>query len=109
MIRMKFSKVKKEISRIAKIESPEDVKGEVIWLDTKLNKEPKIKIIKRGNYYYFYRIEYFWNSEVQHGREDIKEALGQIHVDDYKKDEEQIERFSYEELIEYLNKDKGGE
>jgi len=105
---MQFSEVKKEISRIAQIEDSKETQIEVRDLDFRLNKEPKIKVVKRGSYYYFYRVEYYFDSSVHHGREDIKESLGHLSVEVYEENKERIDLMGYKELKEYLKKKEVG-
>lgn len=101
MIELKFDEVKDEISKIAAIEDPEVCQDEVRELNNKLS-APKIKSVKRGNYYYLYVIEYYYDTEAQHSRERIVENLGRIEIDKYKKNKTEISRMNLSELKKLL-------
>lgn len=101
MIILKFNEVKDEISRIAAIKDPEVCQEEIKKLDGRLS-APKLKKVKRGNYYYFYEIEYYYDKTAQHSRERVIKNLGRIEVSDYKKNKAKIPRMKKLELREYL-------
>jgi len=98
---MKFNEVKDEISRIAAIEDPEICQDELKKLNKKLG-AAKIKKVKQGDYYYFYEIEYYYDSEAQHSRERILEKLGRIKISEYKKNKGTITRMKKGEVKNYL-------
>jgi len=101
MIILKFAEVKKEISKIAAIENSDLCQEEIKKLDRKLH-AAKIKKVKRGNYYYFYEIEYYFDKIVQHSRERVIENLGRIETSDYDRDKSKIDRMKKSELKNYL-------
>jgi hypothetical protein len=63
---------------------------------------PKVEARKRGNYYYFYEVEIYYNPEVKAKRERIIGKLGRISVEDYEKDREKIKKMGKKELLEFL-------
>jgi predicted metal-dependent hydrolase len=101
MLKLKFDEVKDEISRIAAIENPEVCQDEIRKLDRELG-APKIKPVKRGNFYYIYEIEYYYDTETQHSRERIIENLGRIDIEDYENNKDKISRMKKSELKSFL-------
>ncbi len=57
-MRNNLKKLKSEIGRIAKIESPEYCQKEIRNLDENVNQIPNIKKLDRRDYYDFYIIQY---------------------------------------------------
>jgi len=105
MIKLKFNEVKDEISRIAAIVNPEICQDELKKLDKKLS-AAKIKKVKQGDYYYFYEIEYYYDTQAQHSRERILRKIGQLPGDQYKKNKNKIDKMTKKELKKFL-KNKG--
>jgi len=101
MIKLKFNEVKREISRIAAIEDPDVCQDEIKKLNKKLG-AAKIKKVKQGDYYYFYEIEYYYDSEAQHSRERVLEKLGRIEISEYKKSRALITMMKKSELKNFL-------
>lgn len=97
---MKFENVKKEISRIAKINSPEECQKELRNLDYELNKRMKIKRIERGfNWVYYYKILGYKSN----GSENLaKKPLGKISSEFYNKHKEFLEMLRKEGNLEDL-------
>jgi hypothetical protein len=103
MIKLKFDEIKAEISRIAEIKDPELCKDEVQALNSKLN-IPKLKKVKSGGYYYFYEVEYYYDTDAQHSRERVIEKLGRIEIEDYKKRSPLIDKMKKQGLKNFLEK-----
>lgn len=101
---MKITKIKSEINRIAKIESPKKCQEEVRNLARKI-KEKMIKKVKMGNYCYFYQIlEYFYDKETRHGREKSWKKLGRILKTNYEKNKKKIDQLVLEKNKDELKK-----
>lgn len=86
--------VKEEISQIANLDIPEgcqncEILKRIHNLDKKLN-APKIQYRKRGNYYYFYETEWYYDKEVKEGRRNILAKLGRISMKNYEINREKI-------------------
>lgn len=99
--------VKEEISQIANLNIPEECQNcEILKriqnLDKKLN-APKIQYRKRGNYCYFYEMEWYYDKEVKEGRRKIREKLGKISLEKYESNKNKIKQMSKEELQKYLD------
>jgi len=99
---LRFEKVKKEISKIAKIISPKKTQEEVRKLDYNLNIKMKIKRIERGyNWVYYYKILGYDDR----GHEILSEvSLGRIKTDFYNKNKNYLERLRKAGDLEKLKK-----
>ena len=102
--------VKEEISQIANLDIPEgcqncEILKRIQNLDKKLN-APKIQYRKRGNYYYFYEMEWHYDKEVKEGRRKTLAKLGRISIKNYEINREKIKALAKEgnkeELMEVL-------
>lgn len=95
-----------EIDRISKIKDPQECQEEIIELN-RLIQTPRIKHVKRGNYYYFYSVlEYRYDKDVKHSRESKREKIGRLTISNYEQQKIIINRLvqekNKEELIKFL-------
>lgn len=103
---MKPETIINEIERISKIKDPEECQEEIIKL-YELIKAPRIKKVKRGNYYYIYAVlEYRYDKGIRHSRENKREKLGRISLQEYETNTNEVEKFiesrNQEKLKKYL-------
>lgn len=103
---MKLETIIKEIDRISNIEDPKTCQIEIKELN-RMIKIPRITKRKRGSYYYMYSVlEYRYDREIGHSRENKLKKLGRISIQNYesnkKKIEELIKSRDQEGLKKYL-------
>ena len=103
MIKLKLEQLKKEISRIAKINSPDKVQDEIRDLDRAINR-PKIKRVKRGQRVFFYEIEYYYDEKAGRGRENTLAALGSMSKKSYSENKKEIEALRKSGKLKQLKK-----
>jgi len=98
---MRIDELHLKISEIAKIQDPEKVKNAIIELNKKLN-EPKIKIVSRGNWTYFYIYTLEYDSTFKRTRETNLENIGKLAKKHYEVNKEKINNLRFKELKKYL-------
>ena len=98
---LKYKEVQSEVNRISKLNDPKKALQEIINLDEKMSK-PKIQTRKRGNYYYFYEMEAFYDKEVKDKRVRVIDKLGRMKIEDFKSNKDKIKELSIEELKNLL-------
>ena len=98
---MRLKEIKAEIHRIANLNDSQKALEEIKEWDKQVSK-PKVGARKRGNYYYFYEVEIYYNPEVKAKRERVIGKLGRIQIDDYEKNKDKIKKMGKEELIGFL-------
>lgn len=88
---MKLEKIIGEIDRISAIKDSKTCQVEIKKLN-RMIKTPRITKRKRGNYYYVYVVlEYRYDKEVRHGRENKLKKLGKISDQAYNVNKKIIE------------------
>ena len=104
---MHINQIKEEIKRISKLEDPVECQKEIIKLNRKIS---KIIIVQfSGNWTYFYKIKYAWNSEKKRSVKKISLALGRMPKSEFLKDKERIKNLPLNELKKLLEKVDGGD
>lgn len=102
---MRIDEIYSKISKIAKIEDPEKVKVAVIELEKEM-KEPKIKIVSRGNWTYFYTYIIEYDPNFKRTRETNLKNIGKLGKKHYEANKDKINNLRFEELKKYLENQK---
>jgi len=104
---MHINQIKAEIKRISNLTDSKECQRELRILNKKIG---KIFIAQlRGNYAYFYKIKYAWNSEKKRSVKKISLALGRMPKSEFLKDKERIKNLPLNELKKLLEKVDGGD
>jgi hypothetical protein len=102
---MRIDTLYDELERIVKIEDPEETQRELQKLYKKLN-SPKWTAVTRGNWTYFYNYEIKYDPEAQRTRRANRKSIGKLPKEVYNNNKKQIKKMNYNQLIEYLNKER---
>ncbi|HEC92887.1 MAG TPA: hypothetical protein ENI51_07865 [Candidatus Atribacteria bacterium] len=99
---MKIDDIKKEIKRILDIAETDIIAAIDELKKLYENLGIKIKKTRKGNYYYFYLIRYYYDKEKRHSREKIIEQLGMIDVERYELNKDVIEKLRKDVMVKEL-------